>query len=56
MCVHVCMCPVYILEAYRCQKRVSDPVQLELQVVVNLHVNAGNQTQVLCARIGLPNC
>lgn len=38
----VCMCPVYILEACDYQNRVSDSVELELQVVVN-H-DAGNQT------------
>ena len=32
---------------YGGQKRVSDPLKLELQVVVSHLVGAGNQTQVL---------
>jgi hypothetical protein len=31
----------------RGQKKVSAPLQLELQTVLNLHVDAGKRTQVL---------
>ena len=34
--------------ACRGQKRVSDPLELDLRPVVNYHVGAGNQIQVLC--------
>ena len=30
------------------QKRVLEPVELRLQMVVSHHVDAGNQSQVLC--------
>jgi hypothetical protein len=30
------------------QKRVSDPLELDLQMAVNHHVGAGKQTQVFC--------
>ena len=34
--------------AFGGQKRVLDPLELELQMVVSHHVGARNQTQVLC--------
>jgi hypothetical protein len=41
-----------VLGALEGQKRVWDPVKLKLQRIVNHHVGAGNQTQVLCRRKG----
>ena len=32
---NVCMCTMYVNQAYRCQKRALDPLELELQVVVS---------------------
>ena len=32
--------------AYGDQRRASDPLELELKVVVSCHVGAGNQTQI----------
>ena len=37
--MHVCI--AYLYSAQRNQKRASDPLELELQTVVNLHVGAG---------------
>ena len=36
-CMHACMCTVHILGAYRGQKRVLDPLEMELQMAVNHH-------------------
>jgi hypothetical protein len=32
-CLHVCLCTMYMPRAHRGQKRVSDPLELELQIV-----------------------
>lgn len=36
-----------VCSAHQDQKRVSDPLYLELQIGVSLHVGAGDLTQVL---------
>jgi hypothetical protein len=36
-----------LYSTHRGQKKVMDPLELELQVVVSYHVGAENQTQVL---------
>lgn len=41
---HVCLCMMY---AHRSQKKLSDPMELEFQMVVNNNVDAGDQTWVL---------
>ena len=38
--LHICMCAMF--DARRSQKRASDSLELELQVVVSHHVGAGN--------------
>lgn len=38
---------MYIPGAHRGNKRVSDPMGLELWITVNCYVSAGNQTRVL---------
>lgn len=42
------MCIMYVLGASRSQKRASDHLQLEVQMIASCHVGAGYQTQVLC--------
>ena len=37
-----------VLDACEGQKRASDPLEPELQVIVSHHVNAGDGTGVLC--------
>ena len=39
-CLHVCLCIMCVPGACRGQKRASDPVELELQIVVRCHVDA----------------
>lgn len=41
---------VYHMPAWclKVQRRVPDPLELELQAVVNHHVGAGNRAQALC--------
>jgi hypothetical protein len=45
-CLRVCPCTTGMLGAGGCQKRTSDPLEPELQIlaVVSLPVGAGNQT------------
>jgi hypothetical protein len=45
-CLHVCLSCVY--NTCRVEKRASDPLGLELQVVMSHPVCAGNQKRVLC--------
>lgn len=45
--LHVCMCTMRMcFGAYGSQKRALYPQELELQMTVNCHVGARNQTQV----------
>jgi hypothetical protein len=46
--MRVCLCTACMLGAQRGYKRALDPLEQELQTVLNLHVGAGNPTQVLC--------
>ena len=46
--LHVCLCTVYMPGACRGQKRASDPLELELQIVVSSQGEAGNWPWVLC--------
>ena len=48
VCLQVCVYTKCATCAHRGQKRVSDVLELELQVVVSLPVDAGNWTHVLC--------
>jgi hypothetical protein len=45
--LHVCMCTICVPGALGSQKGEMDPLELELWMVVNHHVGAGNRTQVL---------
>lgn len=59
MSVSVCLGCMYICVSCVClvsedQRRASDPLDLELHVVVSHYVGAGNQTQVLCKSSPFP--
>ena len=41
-CLRVCLCTMYVLGALRGQRRMVDPLELELQMVMSLQVNVGN--------------
>ena len=43
----ICVCVPHTHSVQECQKKMSDPLELELQTVVSCHVGAGNQTLVL---------
>lgn len=45
-CVHACMCTPCMPDAQEGQKTVSDPLEVELQMVVSQRVGVGNQTLV----------
>lgn len=45
--LHICLCTVCVLGAHRGHKRALDQKELELWMIVNYHVYAGNQTWVL---------
>lgn len=42
------LCAMCVLAAHGGQKRTLDLLKLELQIIVNCHMGAGNQTWVLC--------
>jgi hypothetical protein len=42
----LCVCALHVYSAQGDQKRVSDPLGLNLQIVVSHHVGAGTQTLV----------
>jgi hypothetical protein len=46
-CLHVCLCIMFVSGVHRGQKRVSDLLELELEIVASCHVGAGNQTWAL---------
>lgn len=43
-CLNVCLCTMCIPGAFDHRKRVSDPLEMKLQSVVNCLVGAGKQT------------
>lgn len=47
-CFHVCMCTVCVMPGTCGQMKISYPLELELWMSVSYHVDAGNQTWVLC--------
>lgn len=42
------MCTTQVLGAQNRQQRALDPLKVELQMIVSLHVGTGNQIQVIC--------
>lgn len=47
LCLHVCICMMHMPGDFMGQKRLSNCLELELRVVVNQHVDAGNWIQIL---------
>lgn len=45
---HICMGTIGIPGGSGGQKKAPDPLKLELWMIVSHHVDAGNQTWVLC--------
>lgn len=50
LCLHVCLCTTFMSGALRVHRKASDPLERELQVVVNHHVSSGTRTWVLCKK------
>lgn len=50
MCMSVClyMCVYHVCLLPSDTERTSDPLEVELQTVVNSHMDSGNHTQTLC--------
>lgn len=46
--LHICICTICLPGALGEQRRALDTLELELQVIVNCHLDSRNQTQVLC--------
>lgn len=44
-CLHICLCTLCVQVPQR-PEVVTDPLELELQTIVSLRVDAGNRTQV----------
>lgn len=40
-CLYACLCTMCMLGAHRGQKRILDPLELELQTVLSSHVDTG---------------
>lgn len=55
-CLCVYMHSMWVPSAHRDQKRAFNPLKLELQMIVNFHVGAGNKTQILWRAASIPNC
>lgn len=47
VCLCICLCTTYVLEVCRGQKSVSEPLELELEMVASHHVGARKRTWVL---------
>lgn len=48
VCMHICLCAIYMPVVLGSQKRALVPLEWELQMVMSCHVSARNQTLVLC--------
>lgn len=46
-CVYVCLCALYVSDAHRGLKRVSESLELELLMVMSLHLGDGHWTRVV---------
>ena len=46
-CLHVCLCTTRVPNAFRGQKRVLEPLELELQMAVSYNVSAPGTQRVL---------
>jgi hypothetical protein len=55
-CLHVCLCPTCMAGVCEGQKRALDPLKLELQMLVNHYVGAGNQTTSSARAASAVNC
>jgi hypothetical protein len=44
LCLHICLCTMYMSSALGGQKCVSEPLELELQMAMHCHMASGNQT------------
>jgi hypothetical protein len=53
--LHVCLCAICMPSSTQGQKRESDPLGLELQMVLSFHMGAGNQISVLWREASAPN-
>lgn len=47
-CLPACMSVYHLYNAHKDQRRALDPLELDLQVVMNSLVGVVNQTQILC--------
>lgn len=45
--MHVCLCTLCVPSALRGQEKVSDPLELELEVVVSCQLGGGIRTRIL---------
>lgn len=53
LCLHVCICTTCVSIVHGGQKKLSNPLELKLQIIVIRHVGAGNQIWVLCKKVPL---
>lgn len=48
VCLHISECTMYIEDGFRDQKRVVDPLELKIQMILSFCVDIGNWTQIFC--------
>ena len=48
------MCVINVPGTFGDQKKITDPLNLEVWMVMSYHVDAGDQTQVLCKKYPKP--
>ena len=50
-CLYACLCTLCVPDACGGQKKVSDLLDLELQMIVSCHVGAGSRSSAGAARV-----
>lgn len=54
-CLPVCMCTTFMPDSYRGQKRASNVLELELQMIMSYNVSYGSKTQFSSKAANIPN-
>lgn len=55
VCLPVCMCTTFMPDSYRGQKRASNVLELELQMIMSYNVGYGSKTQSSTRAANIPN-
>lgn len=55
-CLYMCLCITYRPGACGVRKRLTDPLELDLQMVLSHHVGTRDKIQVICKKTSALNC